>query len=78
VTREEALEWIAGLFEEPVEGIQPDTAREAIPRWDSLGTLMLMVGLDEKLDIQVDADEVSSMKRVDDILTVLRRHGKLS
>jgi acyl carrier protein len=77
VSLNEALAWIAGLFEEPVENMKPGTARDAIPAWDSLGVLTLMVGLDERFDITVTGDEVASMKSVDDILAVLRRHGKL-
>jgi acyl carrier protein len=78
VTRDEALTWIAGLFEEPVENVQPDTLREAIRAWDSLGVLVLMVGLDERFDLSISPDEVGAMKSVDDILAVLERHGKLS
>ena len=78
MSQDEALQWIAELFEETVDNIQPQTAREAIPSWDSLGTLTLMAGLNERFDITVSADELVSMKRVDDILTVLRRHGALS
>lgn len=78
MTRDEALTWIAGLFEEPVENVQPDTLREAIRAWDSLGVLVLMVGLDERFDLSISPDEVGAMKSVDDILAVLERHGKLS
>ena len=73
----EALQWIAELFEESAAGIQPDTMRDAIPNWDSLGVLTLMAGLSERFDITVSADELADMKRVDDILVVLRRSGKL-
>ena len=74
----EALHWIAELFEETAAGILPDTSRDAIPNWDSLGVLTLMAGLSERFDITVNADELAEMKRVDDILLVLRRHGKLN
>jgi acyl carrier protein len=73
----EALHWIAELFEETAAGILPDTPRDAIPNWDSLGVLTLMAGLSEQFDITVNADELAGMQRVDDVLAVLRRHGKL-
>jgi acyl carrier protein len=78
MTQIEALRWIAELFEEPAENIMPDTVRESIPTWDSLGVLMLVAGLSERFDIAVDADELVGMTQVDDILAVLRRHGKLN
>jgi acyl carrier protein len=78
VSRDEALEWIAGLFEEPIDSVRPGTARDAIRAWDSLGMLMLMAGLDERFDINLDTDDLGSLKGVDDILAVLERHGKLS
>ena len=77
MSQSEALQWIAELFEESAAGIQPDTSRDAIPNWDSLGVLTLMAGLSERFDITVNADELADMKRVDDILVVLRRSGKL-
>jgi acyl carrier protein len=78
MSQNEALHWVAELFEESAASIQPDTSRDAIPNWDSLGVLTLMAGLSERFDITVNADELAEMKRVDDILVVLRRHGKLN
>jgi acyl carrier protein len=78
MSQNEALHWVAELFEESAAGIQQDTSRDAIPNWDSLGVLTLMAGLSERFDITVNADELAEMKRVEDILTVLRRHGKLN
>ena len=74
----EALNWLAELFEESAGTIQPDTPRDAIPTWDSLGVLTLMAGLNERFDITLGTDELADMKKVDDILAVLRRHGKLA
>ena len=78
MNQQEALHWIAELFEEPAEQVGTDTALDAIPTWDSLGVLTLMAGLSERFDITVEVDEIGALQRVDDILAVLRRHGKLS
>jgi len=78
MTRDEALRWIAEMFEESADNVRPETLRDDIPTWDSLGVLTLMAGLSERFDITVDADELGTMKSVDDILTVLRRAGKLN
>jgi acyl carrier protein len=78
MTRDEALNWIAELFEEPAQNVQAETTLEAIPTWDSLGVLTLIAGLNERFDLTVEVDELSAMTRVDDILAVLRRAGKLN
>jgi acyl carrier protein len=77
MTNDEALAWIARLFDERVENIRATTARDAIAGWDSLGMLTLMADLDEKFDIQVGEKETSEMVAVQDILDLLARHGKL-
>jgi acyl carrier protein len=40
--------------------------------------LTLIAGLNERFDLTVEVDELSAMTRVDDILAVLRRAGKLN
>lgn len=74
---QDALNWISEVFEEPPGRITAATARSAIPGWDSLGTLSLIAGLDEKFDIHLDEQEIEGMSRVEDILVVLRRHSVL-
>lgn len=74
---QDALNWIAEIFEEPPEGISADTPRDRIPGWDSLGVLTLMAGLDEKFSIQPSEKEMEAMARVGDILAILRREGAL-
>lgn len=77
MTETEAFTWIANLFEEPVDTIQPDTPREDIPSWDSLGILTLMAGLDEDFDIQLSDEEIQGLGKIEHILDVLRRNGHL-
>ncbi|PYM13307.1 MAG: hypothetical protein DME18_09350 [Verrucomicrobia bacterium] len=76
MTQEEALHWIAELFEEPRENITPETDRKAIPAWDSLGVLTLMAALDEKFNIILSDKDVRGMEKVADLLQILRRNGK--
>ena len=77
MTIPEALEWIANLFEEAVEKIKPETSRQDIPAWDSLGMLTLMAALDQKFDIVMSEKEIEELSKIDDILALIRRHGKL-
>jgi acyl carrier protein len=78
MTEQDALEWIAKLFEERPEHLTPDSNRDGIKAWDSLGVLLLMGGLDSDLGIQLSDDEVQGMKTVNDILIIMRRQGKIA
>jgi len=73
----DALHWIAGVFEEIPERVTVDTQRKAIAGWDSLGTLSLIAGLDERFDIQLSERDIEGMQNVNDILELLRGKGAL-
>ena len=77
ITEKEALSWVAGLFEQPGDQLTPDTPRDEVPIWDSLGVLTLMAEFDEKFGIVLSDADMKGMQKVDDILEVLRKHGKL-
>jgi len=74
---DEAIAWIADLFEEPVENIQPETLKEDIPAWDSLGVLALMASLDEEFGILLTDEEMQEFEKINDIFDILRRGGKM-
>ena len=74
---DDALAWIAEVFEEAPGRIGAQTARTDIPGWDSLGTLSLIAALDERFDIHLSEQDIEGMQSVDDILAILRRHGAL-
>jgi acyl carrier protein len=75
---EEALAWIAETFEENLENIQPDTPREKVEAWDSLGMLALMARFDEDLEIILDEDQAAELKTIGDVLEIMRAHGHLN
>jgi acyl carrier protein len=78
MTIDETLSWIAEIFEEPADNIKPETLREDIPNWDSLGVLTLMADMDEKFGIILSDQDMQAMTKVDDILDVLRKNEKLT
>lgn len=78
MNQDEALRWIAELFEEAPTNITPETVRDAIPTWDSLGVLTLMAALNERFDVVMNTEELAGMRKVNDILQVLRHHGKMN
>jgi acyl carrier protein len=78
VSEDQALDWLAKVFQEPRDKITPETPRDAIVSWDSLGVLELMAQLDEKFNIVLSDQEMQAMKKVGDVLSVLRERGQLS
>ena len=78
MSQSEALAWVAEVFQEPIEKIIPDTPRDAIANWDSLGVLTLMAELDEKFDLVLSDQEMRAMTKVGDILSLLQATGKLN
>ena len=78
MTQRDGVEWIANLFEISPEQLTPDTLRDAISAWDSLGVLTLMASLDSDFGIVLTDDHIQGIKKVGDILDVMRRSGKLT
>jgi acyl carrier protein len=74
---EQALEWIAEVFEEGPGRITATMPRVEIPGWDSLGTLSLIAALDERFDIQLSEQDIEGMQSVADLFDILRRQGAL-
>ncbi len=74
---EEALNWIAEVFEERPGRITAQTLRRDIPGWDSLGTLSLIAALDERFDLHLSEENIEGMQSVADLLDILRRHGAM-
>jgi acyl carrier protein len=78
LTTQEALEMMAEAFDEPIENLQPDTPRDSIPGWDSMGALMLIAELDERLGLELKAEVSREMKTVQHVLDFLAAHGALA
>jgi len=77
MTQTESVAWIAQVFEMTPDQLTPDTHRDNVPAWDSLGVLTLMASLDSDFGIVMTDEDIQAVKTVCDILDVMRRHGKL-
>ena len=77
MTQTEAMAWIAQVLEMTPDQLTPDTHRENVAAWDSLGVLTLMASLDSDLGIVLTDDDIQTVKTVGDLLDVMRRHGKM-
>lgn len=78
ITVQEALEMMADAFNEPLENLRPDTPRDLIPGWDSMGALMLIAELDERFGLELQAEVSREMRQVQHVLDFLAAHGVLS
>ena len=78
ISREDALELMAELINEPVDDVQPGIELLTLSGWDSMAVLLLMAEFDEQFDIVLDEEKIRSLKLVDDILTVLEQNNVLT
>jgi acyl carrier protein len=75
VKRTDLQEWLGGVFQEEPGSLALDRARATIPTWDSMGTLLLIAELDEKLKVTLSEDELKELTSIGDIVTILSRKG---
>jgi len=73
MTQDEALNWIAQIFDEAPGKLTPETPREAIPAWDSLGALVLMSSLDSDFGIVLTDEQLQETRKAGDILAILQK-----
>lgn len=78
MTQTEAVAWIAQVFEVAADQLTPDTHRDDVPAWDSLGVLTLLASLDSNFGIVLTDEDIQAVKTIGDILDVMRRHGTLT
>ena len=69
----EILAWVAEVFETPAEKIRPETRRDEIDAWDSLGILALMAKMDEDFHILLTDEEIQRLRSVGDIIDFLNQ-----
>lgn len=77
MTQIEAVAWIAQVLEVAPDQLTPETHRDEVLAWDSLGVLTLLAGLDSDFGIVLTDEDIQAVKTVGDILDVMRRHGTL-
>jgi acyl carrier protein len=70
---DDILAWVAEIFETPLEKIRPETKREEIEAWDSLGILTLIARMDEDFHILLTDEEIQRLRSVGDIVDFLNQ-----
>jgi acyl carrier protein len=74
----QSLEMLAECFNEPIEQLKPETLRDQVPGWDSMGALLLIAELDERFGLELSAERSRGMKKISDLLDFLREQGVLA
>ena len=74
-TRQDLFQLLANAFQEPPGSVTENRSRQSLPNWDSMGNLMLIAELDEKLHVTFDEEELKGLTSVADILALLREKG---
>jgi acyl carrier protein len=77
MTLNEALAFLAELFETTPEQLSPSTHKNAVRGWDSMGFLSLMAEFDDRFGIILTPAQLEKMQTIDDILQVLRDNNQL-
>ena len=78
MTPNQAIEWVAELFDEEPGNLSETSAREDIVMWDSMGMLLLMGELDSDFDVQLEEEQLANLQSIGDLFTLLRGQGVIT
>ena len=71
MTQEEKIALIMNTLEITASGITPDTELSSLDEWDSMGVISIIAMMDRKFNKVLNAEEISSMKLVRDIIDLM-------
>lgn len=77
VSLEDLMAMFAEIFEVEEEDISPQSEKDDIEGWDSMGVLSLMAEYDSLFDIALTPVQLESFKTVNDLIDVVRSAGLL-
>lgn len=72
IKRQQLMQALATVFQESPEALDEARTRESIQAWDSMGTLMLIAELDERLHLTLEEEELKKLTSIGDIFALLR------
>ncbi len=73
IKRQQLMQALATVFQESPEALDEARTRESIQAWDSMGTLMLIAELDERLHLTLEEEELKKLTSIGDIFALLRQ-----
>jgi len=63
------------VFGDPALVVTPELKADAVPTWDSLNHINLIVAIEAEFDFEFTAEELGTMTKVADRLTILSQRG---
>jgi acyl carrier protein len=66
---------IRDVFDDPALAVTAETGRDDIEGWDSVAQVKLVLAVEEECGFQFSEDEVSSIRRVGDLLKCIQMRG---
>ncbi|MBN8454898.1 acyl carrier protein [Accumulibacter sp.] len=66
---------IAAALKLPPTAIEPGTSMKNTPAWDSLAHMELIIGIEDRYRVVLDADEIADMTSVASIIGQLAKRG---
>ena len=68
----EKLDFIAEALDADEELVKPDAILGNLEEWDSMGIIAIISMLDKKYKVQLNADQIKTLKTVSDILEYMQ------
>lgn len=66
---------LAEAIQTPIENITPDLAFGDLPEWDSLGHMEVMMLLEERFGVEINADTIAALISIPEICAHLEANG---
>lgn len=76
VTLRRAQELVAEALQLPIDQVTPRLAFGGIKQWDSMGHMSIMMLLEERFGIAMDADVIATLTSITAICDYLGKSGK--
>ncbi|MEM1433788.1 MAG: acyl carrier protein [Pseudomonadota bacterium] len=77
-TEQEIIEVVAEAFSVDASDLTPESSRDDVEDWDSMGMLMLMAEFDERYGLVVEEETLAELHTVADIIKLVQTKGDVA
>ena len=67
ILTEQVQALLAEAIQVPLEEVTPDLAFGDLPQWDSMGHMEVMLRLEEKFGVEINADTIAALTSIPEI-----------
>lgn len=68
---------LAEIFQLPLEEIKTDLAFGDLPQWDSMGHMDVMIGLEDRFGVEINAETIGKLISLPEICTYLEERSNI-